>query len=135
MINIPIEIDPLLKRAIKESYTHAMKNVGDEEALYIHKKLPCTLKILNKNPDCWLANVARVAQLLLDLYVESLLHPNVLSEELQHSILAALFYLCNPYDIIPDYTPGIGYVDDACVFNFCLQLIKKSRPRLYDNFF
>ena len=41
-------------------------------------------------------------------------------------IAAALFYFINPFDIIPDYTPGIGYIDDLIVLKTCLQSINKK---------
>ena len=36
---------------------------------------------------------------------------------------AALLYVANPIDLIPDYIPGVGYVDDAAVVRVCLSLI------------
>ena len=36
------------------------------------------------------------------------------------SIVGALAYLINPMDIIPDYIPLIGYLDDALVFRIAL---------------
>ncbi len=35
-------------------------------------------------------------------------------------ITAALIYLVNPNDAVPDYLPGVGYLDDAAVMNFVL---------------
>ena len=39
-------------------------------------------------------------------------------------ITAALIYLVNPNDAVPDYLPGVGYLDDAAVMNFVLVSVK-----------
>ena len=48
----------------------------------------------------------------------------------------AVFYLLNPFDVVPDVLPVIGYVDDAAVFSLVLssfkseiEKYKQSRPR------
>ena len=53
--------------------------------------------------------------------------------EVRCAILAALFYICNPYDVIPDHTPGKGYIDDAFVINMCFDIIQKKCPNLAEN--
>jgi len=40
------------------------------------------------------------------------------------SFLAALIYLISPLDIVPDYTPIIGYVDDGRIIKFTLQALQ-----------
>src|SRR5215470_7493382 len=42
-------------------------------------------------------------------------------------IVAALNYLIDPFDLIPDATPVLGYVDDATVVEF---VTDKTRPTL-----
>jgi uncharacterized membrane protein YkvA (DUF1232 family) len=42
------------------------------------------------------------------------------------SIVFALLYVLNPVDLIPDFIPVIGYVDDALVVAACLALVKQD---------
>ena len=42
------------------------------------------------------------------------------------AIVAALLYVLNPFDLIPDIIPVIGYVDDAAVVAACLRLVRKD---------
>ena len=46
------------------------------------------------------------------------------------SIIAALAYVTNPFDLIPDVVPFLGFVDDAAVIAFALH---KTR-RVLDDF-
>lgn len=39
------------------------------------------------------------------------------------SIIFALLYVLNPLDIIPDFIPLVGYIDDASVLAFTLKMI------------
>lgn len=39
------------------------------------------------------------------------------------SIISALIYLISPIDIIPDFIPGVGYVDDAAVIAFVVKCV------------
>jgi uncharacterized membrane protein YkvA (DUF1232 family) len=45
------------------------------------------------------------------------------------SIIAALAYVANPFDLIPDVVPFLGFVDDAAVIAFALS---KTRDALDD---
>ena len=40
--------------------------------------------------------------------------------------VVGLLYTLNPIDIIPDFIPLIGHIDDALVLTFCLKLIEKD---------
>jgi uncharacterized membrane protein YkvA (DUF1232 family) len=42
------------------------------------------------------------------------------------SIAAALLYVISPIDLIPDFIPFIGYLDDATVLAICLKLVHKE---------
>ncbi len=42
------------------------------------------------------------------------------------AIVFALLYVLNPIDLIPDFIPVIGYLDDAAVVAICLALVEKD---------
>lgn len=41
-------------------------------------------------------------------------------------IIAALIYLVNPMDIVPDMLLGIGFLDDISVFTYLIAKIKSE---------
>lgn len=42
------------------------------------------------------------------------------------AVISALAYLLSPIDLIPDFIPGLGLLDDAAVVAACWQLIKSD---------
>ena len=40
------------------------------------------------------------------------------------AIVGALAYLLSPIDVIPDFIPVLGYLDDAAVLALCLKLVQ-----------
>ena len=40
--------------------------------------------------------------------------------------IAAIIYFINPIDLIPDFIPGIGFIDDAAVIAFTITSIHKD---------
>ena len=40
------------------------------------------------------------------------------------AITGTLLYIFNPFDFIPDFIPGVGYLDDAGIIAVCLTAIK-----------
>ncbi len=42
------------------------------------------------------------------------------------AIVSALIYIVSPIDLIPDFLPGIGYIDDGAVVLACWKLIESD---------
>lgn len=48
------------------------------------------------------------------------------------SIAFTMLYVLNPFDMVPDFIPGIGYVDDFAVFTFALRFMESDLHRYLD---
>jgi len=48
------------------------------------------------------------------------------------AIVAALLYVLNPIDLIPDFIPVIGYIDDALVVAACLAMVGQDLQNYKD---
>ena len=47
-------------------------------------------------------------------------------------IIAGLIYLVNPFDVVPDFLLGIGFLDDATVLGFVILKTKNEIQRFVD---
>lgn len=48
------------------------------------------------------------------------------------TIAFGLLYVLNPFDIVPDFIPGIGYIDDFAVLTFSLRFIESDLHNYLD---
>ena len=71
----------------------------------------------------YLADIPRMISLLKDHMQKDYTETPTKSLVL---IVAALLYLVNPKDIIPDKYLGVGLIDDAAVMAVCIKLTKKD---------
>ena len=47
-------------------------------------------------------------------------------------IIGAIVYFVNPFDVIPDFIPGLGYVDDAAVLAWVMNSVRKDVQHFRD---
>lgn len=114
------------QKALKElekGYSSAEKLLGDRD------KLERFLQRLEKK----LRTVPLAGDKLASLPVlASLINSYIKKEYLEIpigsiiAILSALIYFVSPIDLIPDFIPGLGIIDDAAVIAICLKFVESD---------
>lgn len=138
-INVPIPLDPSTKSLIRESYNEAIKTIRENgcsgECAYIDGQIEVKLDALDSSASLWVRKLGKTSRLLYLAYID--IDPKhqkggeiVVSMALRFSLVAALFYLVNPFDIIPDYVAGTGYTDDAFIVNKIVSMFETQLPGL-----
>ncbi len=46
--------------------------------------------------------------------------------------IAGIIYFVNPFDFVPDFIPGAGYLDDATVIGFVIKSIRREIRQFLD---
>lgn len=111
MINRVIKkLSKEVRDEIIKSFLEGVKDVGEYELTYVEAKLPAVLARLDVSNDP-LKN--EMADLSKKFY--SMLFRDDCSSVERDYVVAALFYLCNPFDVIPDFRVSDGFLDDAYV--------------------
>ncbi len=129
-VELPLPVDRELRAAIKGAYELAIQEVDEHDFSYVLRKTPRVVTRL-KSQGNWLVKLAQTAftfHLYLNEKQTTLRGKQAVAVR---QITAALFYLCDPFDIIPDATPSTGYLDDALVINQCLSKLRARSPDIY----
>jgi uncharacterized membrane protein YkvA (DUF1232 family) len=127
-IEPPVALEPATKAAVLQQLTKAIESVDDAEARYVDERLPQVLVRLKKQGG-WYGDMAQVAEVLKS-YCDRGPENAGTSDRCRRIAIAALFYLCEPFDVVPDYVPGKGYVDDALVLNQAVTELRAANPRV-----
>jgi uncharacterized membrane protein YkvA (DUF1232 family) len=128
---ISIELSERDLRHFRRELGHARKAVriaDDEEILSAARDLVASFKA-SRLPDFVRERFGKLQKLL-----EMLTDPDWrLGDRERGPVLAALAYLCDPEDLIPDNIPGIGLLDDAVMIELVFQELRHE-IEAYDDF-
>lgn len=107
------------------------KKVSEEDV----EKLTTTLKEKVKDLKVledglhWIGTLIGRAKLLFAMVRDKEFHIDTTSKVL---VIAGLLYFVVPTDMMPDFIPGIGYIDDAFVLGTLWNLVAKELDRYVD---
>lgn len=111
------------KKELSKNYDKAEKLLQDED------KLEKFLQRVEKK----LKSIPIAGEKLSGIPIMVSLLNNYLKKDYQNipigsiiAIVSALIYFVSPIDLIPDFLPGIGYLDDATVIFACWKLIESD---------
>jgi len=135
-LKLHLQLDQKTKDLVRESYMAAINNMGEEEYEYILKKIERKIEITKDASTTWIAQLSTCYETLFEIFEN---HNSGNQEQLSFEAIrligAALFYFINPFDIIPDYTPGIGYADDLFVLIMCMKTLPKRDNEIVNQYF
>lgn len=125
-IRIPFTVSREERAQIQESYLAGIQSANAEKVAYIAKNLQKVLRRLKKSEETWHQQMAEAAEVFASL----LRKESGISRSARKELVATLYYLCHPFEVIPDYVPGRGYADDALVLNTCMSRLRQLGVRL-----
>jgi len=131
LIRTPQNIPSDMKHSIKEQYEDAVKNSGKAEEDYVKEKFSEWKKCLEKKRG-YKKKLVVACDLLYKTYFEIGGNSIIISHKAKKEVIVALYYAVNPFDLIPDFTPETGYLDDVYCINYCLTKLRTSAPVLYE---
>ena len=109
------------REAIERAFREGLRKVKRSDLGRIVQRSR-TLRRLVRGP---LADIASDVQVLFDLVKDYL--DGSYREAPKRTVFAAAFallYVLNPFDLIPDFIPGIGYLDDGAVVLLVIRSIR-----------
>ena len=114
---------PALDTAQKKQVTAALEDIcsefGSEEVNYIRAKIKRKISILKGSSTSWVRQMALGFATLYSWFEHELKSEDSINRQTVRYAGATLFYLINPFDLIPDHTVGIGFSDDVLALYLC----------------
>ena len=113
---------------IEKAYQEGIEEVDKEDAQHVLAKEGKAIKkaetLLKQSGT--LVQLGRQIILLYDMLRDWWAGNFPLPWKTAAAIVAALLYFINPFDIVPDFIPLVGYLDDAVVVGACIKLVRSN---------
>ncbi len=117
---MPLKLD---RETIERAFRDALAKVKPADILAVAQRVP-TLRRFIRGPLADLADDVTTLGAMIKDYTAG-----TYREVPQKSVLAAsaaLLYILNPFDLIPDLVPGLGLIDDTAVLAFVVKAIRSD---------
>ena len=126
-------LDLKQRQEIKVCYEKAIDEIENDavpELRYICENIERKNNLLKEASSIWVRDMALIYYSMYKFLMCCQNGLEKLSNKSRKSLIAAIFYYVNPFDVIPDHTPGIGFIDDYYVARCCLQKLTQREKEL-----
>jgi uncharacterized membrane protein YkvA (DUF1232 family) len=125
-MNKPEELTPDQKARAREDFERIRKNIGRKDVEKALAETVPKLKKLAGSDIGWMVKFGKQVKLLFGMLKETWRGDYDLPWKTVASVAAALLYFINPLDIVPDFIPVVGYLDDAMVVFLAVNFVKED---------
>lgn len=128
MIKLNKPIPRVLRDNAENSFKELQKSCSATEVKYIVRRVTRVTNRLISSSNGMERELGYCSKAMFEVLKESVAENE---KKYIRLMIAALYYLCDPNDLIPDYALDDGYLDDALVINSCLRKLRKESPSTY----
>lgn len=123
-----VDITSILKKIDKDYILAHAQKMGNSDFAKVLRESETIQKLAAKDGPLqkFVNDVTLLIALVKDYYTGTYRDIPIKSVA---AIAFTLLYVLNPLDLIPDFLPGIGQLDDAAVVALCLKIIKDDLTR------
>ncbi len=120
-------IDDGVKRRLEEILRKGMRSPDRERMEQASREIGTMMERFGKNgvPTA-LANLWLDILDMYEMLKNAIAGKYSVPKRFLGAIAVTLLYVLNPMDIVPDFIPGVGYVDDYFMVMLCIRLIRKD---------
>ena len=114
---------------VEKRFAESRKAISDIDVRYALDKTGEKIKSVAKSTSAAAQQMARQVKLLYMMLKDSTSGKFKAPWVAVSAITAALLYFISPIDVLPDFIPGIGLIDDALVLSLCISVIRMDLRR------
>ena len=114
---------------VEKRYEQSRRTISEIDVHYALDKTGEKLKTLKSNASNAAQQLGRQVKLLYQMLKDATSGKFKAPWATVSAITAALLYFVSPVDLLPDFVPGAGLIDDALVIALCVSVIRMDLRR------
>ena len=124
------ELDSSERNRLRDMFDSGISNTDDSQASNAVERAERRIKELERSgvpavaKDIWY-DIKDLGKMVSDWITGNFKAP-------YRTITAAVFtllYFVNPFDVIPDFVPMVGYIDDVFIVSLCMKMVSADLER------